>query len=364
MFGNFSKIFASKKKFLGVDIGTLNIKIVEMKTGGKMPVLENYGELGIVHSSGRLFRAFEKETLLLSDYDLAKAIRAICDEANIETRDANFSIPDFSSFFTTLSLPAMAKEEISGAIRFEIRPYIPVPLSEITLDWVVTEGEVGKTAAKVLVVAVPNNIINQYKEIARISRLNLRMVEPEVFALVRSLKFIIKSADGKNVFALIDIGARSTTCSILDGEVLKISDSFNIGAGAFLESLARTLNMDYNKAEELQIKYGLIPGSEPYQSDVSRVLTSSFNELIDEIERSFKNFSQAEGKDVTKIILAGGMAFLPGLKEYLSKKLNKEVTIGDPFVNMSYNPILTEILKKRGPSYSIAVGLALKGLEK
>jgi type IV pilus assembly protein PilM len=366
MFRNFLKKIRPKKKFLGIDIGTFFVKIVEIKEGIRKPVLTNYGELGILGPEKRAFRIFEKETLLLSDYDLAKAIRTICDEAKIQTKEANFCIPDFSSFFTTIKLPLISKEEIPEAIKYEIRPYIPLPLSEITLDWVITEGQVAKTPLKILVVAIPNNIIEQYKEIAKISRLTLKIIEPEAFALARALKFMFRTQNAKKVVALIDIGARSTTCNILEEEVLKISNSFNIGSSLLIEALARFLNISYNKAEELQISQGLVlerDSAKTSNPDISRVLLPLVNEMINEIKKSFINFSQTEGKEVEKIILAGGMALLPGLKEYFSKEFNKEVLIGNPFMNIYYNPILKEVLEKRGPSYAIAVGLAMKGIE-
>ena len=364
MFGNFFKIFKSAKNFIGVDVGTLNVKIVEMKLAGKTPLLKNYGSFSIPYSKDRYFKSFDGGGLLLSDHDLAKSIKEICEEAKIQTKDAIFSIPDFASFFTTLQLPIMGKDEISEAIKYEIRPYIPVPLSEITLDWVITDGEPGKTPTKILAVAIPNGIISQYKEIAKISELNLKMVEPEVFALVRSLRFSVKAEPGKNVLALVDIGARSTTCSILDQGILKTSNSFNIGSGKFAESLSRNLNIDYNKAEEALIKNGIILNSQDRANQYAfSSLLSSVDSLIDEIDRSMRSFFQTEGKDVNKIILTGGVALMPGLKDYIFQKLKKEAVIGNPFVNVSFNPILAETLKEIGPSFGIAIGLAMKGIE-
>ncbi len=361
MFGKFFGL-KSKKKYLGVDVGTFFVKIVELGVKGKNFVLENYGQLGVLYPEEKAFRIFEKENLLLSDYDLAKAIRAILDETGIQTKEANFCIPDFSSFFSTLSLPIMSKEELPEAIKYEIRPYIPLPISAITIDWVITEGQVGKTPLKILTVAVPNVVINQYKEIAKISKLNLKIVEPEVFGLARSLKFMFK---GK-VTALIDIGARSTTCSILNREVLQISNSFNIGSSLLIEAVARTLNMDYNGAEKLLIAQGLIQDNKVaagFNPELYKIIMPIINGMTEEIKKNIGAFVQKEGKEVEKIILAGGMAFLPGLKEHFSKELNKEILIGNPFLNILHNSALKDILREIGPSYAIAAGLAMKGLE-
>src|SRR3989344_3827499 len=109
------------KRFLGIDIGTSCIKMVELRQKGQGYSLENYGEADVSLTEGRSFRIFEKNTLLLSNDDLASTIKNVCQEAGIKTKDVNFSIPDFSTFFTIISLPQMTQGEIEEAIKYEVR---------------------------------------------------------------------------------------------------------------------------------------------------------------------------------------------------------------------------------------------------
>jgi len=360
-------IFKSRsKKFLGIDIGTSSIKIVEMGRQGKSRRLENYGEIKTSSFRKRRFRVFQKNTLLLSNREVAKAIQAVCKEAGIQTKEVSFSIPDFCSFFTGFKLPVMSKDEIPQAVKYEVRPYIPLPLPDVTLDWSITEGEVSKTPLKVLVAAIPNDIINQYQEIAQLANLKLRILESEVFALVRALTK--KNEKEKKAIGLIDIGARSTTCSILEQGILKTSYSFNIAGNELTEIVAKSLNIDYNKAEEMKRKQGLLFESEnekfeESQRNIRKILLPLIDSILEEIKKVFRDFYRSEGKEVRKIILAGGLTSMPGLKEYFSTELKKELDIADPFFNIACPAILTNTLKEIGPSYAISVGLALKGLE-
>lgn len=376
------------KKFLGIDIGTSSIRVVEVGKKGQTLQLENYGEIKTPFIKKRPFRIFEKNILSLSERDTAQAIRSINLEAGIQTKDANFSVPDFCSFFTTLELPSMSKEKIFQAIRYQIRPYIPLPLSEVTLDWTITEGEISKTPLKVLVVAIPNHDIEQYKTIAHFANLTLRFLEPEVFALARSSikpPAFPKKGGGKDktkekIIGLIDIGARSTTCSIAEKGVLEISHSFNIGGNDLTEAIAKSLNIGYNKAEAIKRKYGLsqsnnfakgkIPAERDLtglvfkkEKDVRRILAPLVDLILEEIKKTFRDFYQVEGEEIEKIILAGGTVLLPGLKEYFLAGLKKEVIITEPFSDILYPAILKQTLAKLGPSYAISVGLALKGFE-
>ncbi|MBZ9578320.1 type IV pilus assembly protein PilM [Patescibacteria group bacterium] len=361
------------KSCLGIDIGTSGIKIVQLSLQRERIKLEKYGEATARIFYEKPFRTFEKSTLLLSNQDIARAILAICKEAKISERKAIFAIPDFSSFFTSFNLPAMTREEVSQAVRFEARHHIPLPLAEVSLDWSIIEGELSdrkKVPLKILLAAVPNNVINQYRQIVVLSNLELKALEAEVFGLLRSL-----IGDDKRVIILLDIGAQSTSCNIIDQGILKVSHSFDVAGNELTQVLAKALNVDYLTAENLKKIHGLkflVSGVPPIEKNqeiplmtkkVGEILRPLIDLILTETKKTSRSFYQTKGKKVQKVIIAGGSALLPGLKEYFFKSLKQEVEIANPFSDILYSPILEETLKKMGPSYAIAVGMALRGLE-
>ncbi len=349
------------KSFLGIDIGTSSIRIVELVKKDKNIKLQNYGEVRSSLITKRPFKVFEEKALLISDKDTAKAIQAINLEAGIKTNEANFSIPDFSSFFTKVKLPVMSEEEIPQAIRYGIRSYIPLPLDEVTLDWIIIKGEIAKTSLEILVAAVPNNIIKQYKTIASASNLITRVLEPEVFSFVRSS---IKENDKKKIVSLIDIGARTTTCNIVDNGILKKSYSFNASGNDLTELIAKSLDIGYNKSEAVKMIQGLSFEKQGKDStEIRKILIPIIDLILEESKKTFRSFYREEGKEIDKIILAGGTALLPNLKEYFSTKFKKEISLADPFSDIEHIEMLDKPLKIMGPSYAIALGLALKGFE-
>lgn len=359
---------------LGIDVGTSGIKVIQLSVQGERIKLEKYGEVATPIFYEEPFRTFEKSTLLLDNKDIAKAILAICKESNISEKKAFFSIPDFASFFTNIDLPPMSRNEVSQAVRFEARHHIPLPLAEVTLDWSIIEGKLydkKKVPVKVLLVAVPNDIIKQYQQISVLSNLELKGLEIEVFGLVRSL---VK--DDKETITLLDIGARSTTINIIDQGVLKVSHSFDIAGNELTQVLAKALSIAHSEAEEFKKTYGIESLVSDKSKDeakrefplISRRVGDLLKPLIDliltETKRTSQNFYQTSGKKIQKVIIAGGSALLPGLKEYLFNTFKKEIDIANPFSDILYPPLLEEELTKMGPSYAIAVGMALKGLEK
>jgi type IV pilus assembly protein PilM len=364
MLENFRNVFNfGTKKFLGIDIGTSSIRIIELAKKRNIISLNNYAEVKSSSFVKKPFRVFTKNSVSLSNIELGEAIKTIMSEAGIETKQANLGIPDFSSFFTSFQIPVMSREEIPQAIQYEVRPYIPLPLLEVTLDWIIMEGEPSKTPLKILVVAIPNDVVMQYKEIAKIAGLELKSLESEVFALARAAARSLRNGtDDKKVFGLIDIGARSTTCSIIEKGILKYSYTFGIGGNELTEVVAKSFNIDYNEGEEMKIKTGLLTNGD-MKRDVRKVLSPMVDSILEEIKEVFRNYYREEGKEVEKVILAGGMAKMVGLKEYFAESLKKEVVIVNPFLNINYPLMLKNTLGEIGPLYTIAVGLALNGLE-
>jgi len=358
---SFSLFKVIPKRSVGIDIGTSAVKLVEIRRWGKRKRLENYGEVKAKTLFEKPFRIYEKSTLSLSEEEISRAIRAIMVEGGIKTTTASFAIPDFSSFFTTFELPPMSKEELSRAVHYEARRHIPLPLSEVTLDWqIVNEKRIKEERAplKILVVAVPKEVIYQYQRIASLAQLQLRALEAEVFSLLRAL---IVGKKKEEVVCLVDIGAQSTTCSIIDQGSLKVSHSFDISGNEWTHIISKSLKVSYNEAEELKQKIGLSSSSHK----IKEILLPLVDLAISEIDKMSKAFYQAEGKKVQRIIVAGGSALMPGLISYFAENLRPErgVEIANPFSDLFYPPILEEALKEMGPSFAVAVGAALRDLD-
>jgi len=350
-----------KKNFLGIDIGTNAIKVVELSKSGKKIKLENYGEISTEVLYGAPFRTLEKGVLQFEAESISQALKIVFQEMKVKAKKASFSIPDFVSFFTTFILPPMSKEEIPQAVVNEARKYVPAPVSELFLDWQSIDLKKidHQTGYQILLAAVPLKIIEQYRQISAKLDLELVSLEAEVFSLIRALV-----SEEKGVVGLVDSGAKTTTCSIVENGILKISHSFDHSGEGLTKKIAEALSLDYETAEKLKRKYGLTFGPDLVGKKIGEILKEEVDLIIKEIERVFKKFYLEEGKDVEKVIFVGGMALLPGLLNYLEENVKKKVEIGQPFKNVSYPEILRKKIEKIGPAYAVAVGLALSGFKK
>src|SRR3989344_359975 len=150
-FTDFIGSFTTKKSqsVLGIDIGSSSIKIVQLSRKNGHAVLETYGELALGPYAGK---SVGEATNLPQE----KIIEAIADmlkekEVNVTTRVCGVAIPFASSLMAVIEMPAMPVKQLESMIPIEARKYIPVPISEVTLDWYIipkdrnpdTEQEVG-----------------------------------------------------------------------------------------------------------------------------------------------------------------------------------------------------------------------------
>ena len=346
------------KNCLGIDIGTFSIKIVELSSSGKKKKLLNYIQFQN-SSTASPFRTFGKDSSLLLSTEVAEVLDALLKKAKVKTRNAYLAIPDFSTFFTTFSLPLMTEIEIPQAIEFEAHHRIPLPLSEVTFDWRMIESKEefkGVKKLKIMLVAIPNSVIFEYQKLANLIGFNLKGIEPEIFGLTRAISW----GRREEVVCLVDIGYTSTTISIIEKGILKQSYSFDISSLDLTKTLVDFLNLGFEKAEKIKEEIGL----NPKEPKVFQALSSRLDFLLKEIQNINNTFLKTEkNKEIKSIVLAGGSAHLMGLKDYFKNFLEKEIEIFNPFLNISYPEVLKERLEELGPSLSIAVGTALRGVE-
>ncbi len=348
------KVFS--KNFLGIDIGTSSIKLVELsKKQGKC--LTNYATLGSDYFAGQTLQTRERGTLSIAESNISQALSSIIREAGIKTKEAFFSIPDFATFFTTFDLPSMSAQEIPSAVKFEAPRRIPLPLSEVVLDWQIIKGgptQEGRAPLPILLVAVPQEVIAQYQNIAASVGLKLVALEAEVFAVVRAL---IKYQDKSSVVCLVDMGERSTTINIVSQGILKISYSLDVAGENFNRALSSALDIESRKAEVIKRMYG-ITDKKPIIKQILQPLADS---ILEKTKSIFDELYLEDKERVNKVILTGGAAVLPGVADAFSRELDLPVEIANPFLDIALPPTLQETLQKLGPGFTIAVGMALRG---
>ena len=357
-FKNIKASLGKETNILGIDIGTSSVKIVQLKKEKERAILQTYGELAI----GPYAKLKIGQAAKVSEDAIVEALKDILKEANAKAKTAVVSIPLASSFITVVNLPLSLEADMSEIIKIEARRYIPIPLSEVALDWWILP-DVEKSASgnkerkfnQVLLAAIHRDTINVYKNIISRAGLDAKMYEIECFSMIRSCL-----GRETSPVAILDFGASTTKLAIVDYGIMKATHSISHGSQELTLALSRSLNIDFSRAEEMKREIGL--SDLPEHKEVVSTLEPVLEYIFTEADRFIKDFQKKSNRSVGKLILSGGGSLLKGLIDFSIKKFTIEVELADPFSKVEYPVFLSNAVKGVGVNFSIATGLALREL--
>jgi len=373
-------MFGQNKKFsyLGIDIGSSSIKVVELLNFKGRPRLATYGFTE--KSPARI-----SETGLISDSDESAAIlRDILKKSKASSVKAVAALPNFSVFTSILTLPALNKKDLAAAISWEAKKIIPLPLEEIILDWkILEELQSGDSSAeqsaiissvaqeaspfkkifskpqknvRVLLTGASKNLIKKYVEIFQKAGLSLLSLETESFALIRSLV-----GSDKSTVMVIDMGAATSSLTVVASGVPLLTRSLELGGQSITKAISTALNVNLDRAE--QFKQDLSLDSETSENSLPQTVERSFAPILNEIRYTINLYNENHPGKIEKIILTGGTAQLGHLTNYLANIFNLNCVIGDPFARVIFPTDLKPVLDRVGSRFAVAVGLAMREIE-
>lgn len=348
------KFLAGKpSRIVGVDIGAYSAKVVQLRYERERAILETYGEL---INSGYLKTtdtAHASGFLRYADKEIAVFLKDIIRESRVTAKDAVVAIPSGSSFITSISLPLVQRKEIDRAIPYEARKYIPIPISEVALDWEVLETDTEQNAYQVLIVAVPQEVINKFRRVLESAGLVPRALEVETFSMIRSL-----IGHDPTPTAIVNIGHFTTALAVVDRMQLRMSRNFGQGSREITHVLERGLGVTTERAEAMKQEVGL--SAELEKKEITSIISPIVEMLLSEIERNIALYNRKASRKIQKVNLTGGGSNLNGLIAHMSSRLGLEVTRGNPFSRIVTPAFMQPILREIGPSFSVAAGLALR----
>ncbi|TAN33018.1 hypothetical protein EPN28_03385 [Patescibacteria group bacterium] len=383
--------FFKPKSFLGIDIGAGGIKLAELRQEKKRPVLFTYGltsqsqdvhqistakedavsellkkkigaEAGVASAEATAAKAENFSEEKIKEY--AAKIAAVCRASRVVSKSAVVSLPVSSVFHAVVTLPLVKKEELDRILRAEIKKFVPIPLEEVAIEHEIISADEEQKIQRVLINAVPHQLISFYTRVFQKAGIALSALEPESAALTRSLVWRDQA-----VCMLIDIGAERTNFFIVDSAYPVTHQTIDAGGVKIDKILRNALGIDEGGTE--QIKRDLFDFVSQPRSGVnlSAKLLEMFGAVIEpiikEVEVSFELYLRQTGnenKRPEKIILTGGMAGLPYLAKIIADKFKTKCYVGDPWARVVHQDSLRPILQDIGPRMSVAIGLALRNM--
>lgn len=358
-FGLFEK---DEPSALGVDIGSSSIKLVQIKKKNGQAQLETYGELALGPYAG----VTVGQAVSLPPEKIAQAVADLMHEkeVNVTTNKCGVSIPFASSLMSVIEMPKVSDKQLAVMVPMEARKYIPVPISEVTLDWSLVpkteapraDTEQNPTAlpkVDVLVVAIHNDTLAKYKQIVNESGLETSFFEIELFSTMRS---VLEQTLAPVM--IMDMGAASTKLYIVERGIIKTSHTINRGSQDITTTISKSMGISLDKAEVMKRRVGA-SGEDKTLKDI---IALTLDYIFGEANRALLAFEKRYNKTVSKVYLVGGGAALKGLSELAKANFKTDAELADPFGKLAAPAFLENVLKETGPEFAVAIGVALRKL--
>jgi type IV pilus assembly protein PilM len=338
-----------EKRILGIDLGSINTKIVEVIKKKDYFEVVNFGVIPTIN-----FKEIASYSYILEE-NIARMLSEFLQASKSKTREVILSIPAPYVFSVNFLVPDIPERSLPQVIRFEAQKQVPLGLEEIELEYRYFHFEVENQPKQWLVylVATPKSYLKRLQSITEIAKLKLVGYSSEYFNLEPYFK------DRLGTYAILDLGhSYSLLILIKNGRVI-YGNKLKIRGYDFLDSVSNLTNYSEEETLDLVYKKGFrfLPEEKELQDLANNFLNNITNLIPSEIERLENSFFLK----IDKIYWTGGLSILPGFKEEMLSRLSKyqqeillpyELFKGEKFVN----------LKEKGTIFSQALGVVFRKL--
>ncbi len=359
--------FKKKANTVGLDIGSSLIKVIEIDHSGDIPKIVRFG-------MNRLLPEAIVEGEIMDRNLVVDGIRECMIQAGITSQEVVSAVSGRAVIVKKVVMDKMAPEDAQEAIFWEAEQHIPFDIDDVCLDFQILREDIGANQMEVLLVAAKKEMVNTHSSMISDAELVPKIIDVDSFAVqncfeVNKGMFVEDSfsddempeeKSGK-VIGLINIGNDVTNINIIQGSSPHFTRDISVGTNSFIERIQKELGVDYEGAQKV------ISGDmgEMDQDKIREIIKNASSDLSLGIERSI-SFLKAAGdaENLDEVVLSGGGAQIPFLKEILSEKHGIDFSIHNPLEGIDYQEGVfgeyEEDIEKIAPLLTVGIGLALR----
>jgi type IV pilus assembly protein PilM len=348
--------FASKTPpLIGLDIGSSSVKVVELSEAGK----------GMVRLERYAIEPLPRGAVVDGNVDkidvVAEAVKRAWRRAGGKIRNVSMALPASAVITKRIALPGnLREEELEMQVESEANQYIPFALDEVSLDFQVL-GPIPNAPddVEVLIAASRKEKIIDRVAVAESAGLKAAVMDVDVLASQTAFELIESQfPDGgkdQNI-AMVDVGASVMAVNVLRNDQSIYMREHPFGGNQLTQEIQNKFGLSPEEAEAAKRTGGL---PDNYEADV---LQPYMDMLGLEVARALQFFfTSTQHNQIHHIVLSGGSAAIPGVDEAVSKRVQVNTIIANPFVNMQVSgKIKAKSLTQDAPSLMVACGLAMR----
>lgn len=341
-----SKFFYKDKPVIGLDISLTSLKLMAIDT--KLWNVLGYASIDVDPNELQKSLNGDGNGSYLSDM-LGELRRNVT--GHLTGTHVVMGVPTIKTYARSLELPHDLKGALQDAVELEAEQYIPVPVSQLYIDYEVTSRT--DKSINVMMCAVPQKLVDVCVAAATEAGMTVVMVEPGMNAAARLLK-VTENGDLPTV--IVDIGAAATDVAILDGTI-KVTGGVPIGGNTFTLDIAKHLGVTLEAAHQLKVLNGLSIG--PRQSKIKAALEPNLKRISSEIKKIMRYYNERlnEGRKIEQVLVVGGGSNVPGIGDYFTDSIVIAARVASPWQALHFDKLQTPA-RQFLPRYITVAGLA------
>ena len=340
---------------IGLDISSSSVKLVELSQSAN-------GELVLERFASEPFdKGWITDGQIEKFDEVADAVRKVVTRSGTRTRQVVMAMPQSAVITKKIMLPAgLREEELEVQVETEANQYIPFSLDEVSLDFcVIGPSATSVGDVEVLIAASRKDRVQDRQGLAEAAGLKPVVLDIESHASRLAMGRIVTALpnEGKDALvALFEIGADTTSLKVLrDDEMLYDRDQA-FGGSQLTQLISRQYGFSFEEAEAKKLANDL---PDDYESAILAPFVDSLSQEIGRALQCF--FTSTPHHKVHYVMLAGGTATLPGLKDRVTELTGFASQVVNPFDRMKLGSAVRESsLRREAPSYLTACGLAMR----
>jgi len=380
-----------RKSLIGLDIGSNVVKCLRLDLSGERPVVTNFAMADLPPEAIVDGEIMDRELVI-------ETIREAAETAGLPQEPVATAVAGRAVIVKKIVMDKMTEEEAREAIYWEAEQHVPFDIDDISLDFQILQDDIGADQMELLLVAAKKDMILGWAELIRDAGFEPMVIDVASFANQNAWEYATgwteagehvedeapgetgpkEDGEGFEPFtgeeeeeapvedvvpsefvALLDVGGGVTNVHIIRDGVPYFTRDLPLGVAQFVEEFQKQLGLTYETAADVARGY-VEDVDEQLVVDIVRAVGAEIYQGLEPSLSYLKTSGESEGID--RIVLSGGGAHLPGLREYLADSYGVPSEVADPLANLDYAPDLfgEEDPEALSPLLTVTVGLALR----
>lgn len=339
-----------RDQIVAIDLGGRTTKAVHIQRNGDKLRLVNFAVMDTP--------IFEKN---YTPEVLAEHLKNVTRTIGSRGRQINVALNAGETLFRQLDLPVMPVPDLRLMLKYNSKTYLQQELPDHVFDcqFSVSSGTAkpgegpknGAAKQKVMVGGARKQVLDDIQAACKSAGLVPEQVLPGLVGPINAFEMAEPEVFAKEVVALVDLGFKNSSITILDGGEIMLNRLVAIAGDRLTTGLAETMNISYQEAEN--IKVGM-------PDEVMQHLEQFIHPLGRELRASIDFFETQHDKTVGKIYLSGGSVRGEQIVEALQTELMVpcEVWVPTRFLEMALPPEKVGEIEQVSPQLTVALGAA------